>query len=182
MILLDVLIISIIVALLRGGKFRELTKIEFKRLEFIIIPFIFQYILVLAGEREIEWFSKWGSYLHLFSYVFLLIGIWYNKHIKAISIFGTGILINFIAILANKGQMPVSLWALKKAGMLNFLPLLTSKNYTIHTLLTSESKLKFLADIIPLPPPYPRPKVVSVGDVIMAVGVFFLIQRYMVKR
>ena len=78
--------------------------------------------------------------------------------------------------------MPVSLEALKKAGMAYLLPLLQSKTYIIHTLMNPKTRLKFLADIIPLPPPYPRPRVLSVGDIIMGIGVFFLIQNYMTEK
>jgi hypothetical protein len=78
--------------------------------------------------------------------------------------------------------MPVSVEALSRVGLLDVLPLLKSKTYVIHSVLTEHSRLKFLADVIPLPPPYPRPRVLSVGDIIMAVGLFILIQRGMLKK
>ena len=78
--------------------------------------------------------------------------------------------------------MPVSISALNRAGMMDVLPLLKSKTYVLHSLLNEGTKLKFLTDIIPLPSPYPRPRVLSVGDIIMAIGIFLLIQCSMVKR
>ncbi|MBE0477875.1 DUF5317 domain-containing protein [Candidatus Aerophobetes bacterium] len=178
--LLDVLVISIIIAFLRGGKLGNLAKIEFNKIVLIIIPFIIQYILVKGGERGVNFFEGWGIYMHILSYLILLTGIWYNRHIKEIGIFGVGIVLNFLVILLNKGQMPVCLEALEKVKMQDMLPLLESKSYVIHTIMDAKTKLKFLADIIPLPPPYPNPRVLSIGDVIMAVGVFLLIQNYMV--
>lgn len=180
--LFDVLIISFIVALLRGGRIGRLAKINFNKIGLIIIPFILQYLLVEAGKREVGWFEEWGIYVHFLSYVILLIGIWYNRQIKEMSIFGVGILLNFLVIAANKGQMPVSLEALERVGMQDMLPLLQSKAYTIHTALAPGTRLKFLADVIPLPPPYPRPRVISVGDMVMGLGIFLLVHNYMVGK
>jgi len=180
--LLDILVISLIIAFIRGGRFRKLAQLEVRRIELILIPFFIQYILVQIGERQIGWFEGWGQYLHLSSYVLLLSGIWCNRHLKEMWIFGIGVLVNFIVIAANGGQMPVSPVALEKAGMIQMLSILQSKSYVIHTVLDSRTKLKILADIIPLPPPYPRPRVVSVGDIIMGAGIFFLIQNYMTEK
>lgn len=180
--LLDILVISLIIAFLRGGRFRKLAQLKLKRIELIITPFFIQYILVQIGEREIGWFEGWGQYLHLSSYILLLSGIWYNRHIKEMWIFGTGVLVNFVVIAANGGQMPVSIEALEKAGMIQMLPILQSKSYVVHTVLSPQTRLKILADIIVLPPPYPRPRVVSIGDIVMGVAIFFLIQNYMTEK
>lgn len=180
--LLDILIISLIIALLRGGKIERLAEIKFRKVVFIITPFILQYALVEAGEREVGWLNHWGIYIHYTSYILLLVGIWYNRGIKEMRIFGAGILLNFLVITANNGQMPVSMEALEKAGMQDMLILLQNKSYVIHTLMVPGTKLKFLADVIPLPPPYPRPRVLSIGDVIMGAGVFLLIQNYMLGK
>lgn len=180
--LLDVLIISLIIAFLRGGKFKRLAEIDLRRIELIVISFVIQYIIVKAGESGATWIQKWGVYLYVSSYILLLLSIWYNRHIKEMLIFGVGIFINFVVIVANGGHMPVSLVALQKAGMAYMLPLLQSKSYIIHTLMDSQTKLKLLADVIPLPSPYPRPRVLSIGDVIMGIGVFFLIQNYMTEK
>jgi len=180
--LLDVLVISLIIGLLRGGKLTRLANLPLRRIELIILPFLIQYALVYFGERGLRLLENWGVYLYIFSYSLLLVAIWYNKHIREMKILGAGIAINFIVILANGGEMPVSVDALSRVGLLNILPLLRNKAYVIHTVLTESTRLKFLADVIPLPPPYPRPRVLSVGDIIMAVGLFMLIQRGMLKN
>ena len=180
--LLDVLVVSLIIGLLRGGKLTRLANLPLRRIELIILPFLIQYALVYFGGRGLRLLESWGVYLYIFSYSLLLVAIWYNKHIREMKILGAGIAINFIVILANGGEMPVSVEALSRVGLLNILPLLRSKAYVIHTVLTDHTRLKFLADVIPLPPPYPRPRVIGVGDIIMAIGLFILIQRGMLKK
>jgi len=180
--LLDVFFFSLAVALIRKGKLRRLADLPLKRIELIILGFLIQFGLVFFGQKGLSLLVKWGAYLHILSYLLLLVAMWYNWHIREMRIIGLGILINFIVILANGGQMPVSVDALLKAHLKDFLQLLSSKTYVIHTILGENTHLKFLADIIPLPPPYPRPRVLNIGDIIMAVGLFILIQRSMVQR
>jgi len=177
--LLEVMLISLIIGLLRGGKLRELAELPFKKVGLVIAAFFIQYILVFGGEREFSLFSNFGTYLHILSYLLLLVAIWHSRNIRGMKIIGLGVLINFIVILSNGGRMPVSVDALLKTGLDDMLPLLKCKSYAIHTILVPSSRLKFLSDIIPLPPPYPRPRVLNIGDIIMAIGVFILIQHGM---
>ena len=180
--LLDVMVYSLIIGLLRRGKLEGLADLPIKKVGLIISAFLIQFILVFFGERDFQLFSKIGVYLHIFSYILLLIALWYSREIKGMKILAVGVVINFIAVLANGGQMPVSAKALLKANMNDMLPLLNSRSYVVHTLLTEKSHLKFLADIIPLPPPYPRPRVLSIGDIVMSIGLFILIQRSMLRK
>ncbi|MEA1964723.1 MAG: DUF5317 domain-containing protein [Candidatus Aerophobetes bacterium] len=180
--LLDVMVFSLIVGLLRRGRWEGLANLPIKKVGLIISAFLIQYILVFFGERGFQLFSKIGVYLHIFSYVLLLMALLYSREIKGMKLIGIGVAINFIAILANGGQMPVSAEALLKADMNDMLSLLYNKSYVVHTLLTEKSHLKFLTDIIPLPHPYPKPRVLSVGDIVMSIGLFILIQCSMVKK
>jgi len=50
-----------------------------------------------------------------------------------------------------------------------------------HMLLTAETKLWFLADIIPLPVPF-LARVISIGDILIYVGIFYFIQKKMLPR
>ena len=82
-----------------------------------------------------------------------------------------GTLFNFAAIAANGFKMPVyvseQLFDVEAKKMF----LLSGKDL-VHTLLTEETKLKFLCDMITLHPPYPFPKAISLGDVFLLAGVF----------
>jgi len=179
--LIDALIVSLIVGFLRGGKFTNLANLSLRKIGWVVSAFLIQYILVYGGERSWKIFINWGVYLHILSYLLVLLAIWYNREIRGMKIIGTGVLVNFFVILANDGKMPVSVSALSWARLTKMLLLLENKAYVLHTILTEESRLKFLADVIPLPPPYPRPRVMSGGDIIMAIGLFILIQHSMLK-
>jgi len=177
--LLEVMLISLMIGILRGGRLTGLADLPFKKAGLAIAAFLIQYILVFFGERGSNLFLNSGVYLHIFSYLLLLVAIWYSRSIRGMKTIGAGVLVNFIVILSNGGRMPVSVDALSKTGLDDMLPLLKSKAYAIHTILVPSSRLKFLSDIIPLPPPYPSPRVLNIGDIIMAIGVFILIQHGM---
>jgi hypothetical protein len=118
----------------------------------------------------------------IFSYIVLLLAVWYNKTLKGIKIIALGIIFNFIVIVANGGHMPVLLSSLYKVGLNDFALVLKEGTYITHILISEETLFRFLADVIPLSPPSPDPSVVSAGDFLMFYGVFGLIQNAMLKK
>lgn len=86
-------------------------------------------------------------------------------------LFFLGALFNFAAIVANDFKMPVYVSELLSDVETKKMFLLSGKDL-VHSLLTEETKFKFLCDIITLHPPYPYPKTISVGDVFLLSGIF----------
>ncbi|MGI9585567.1 MAG: DUF5317 domain-containing protein [Acidimicrobiia bacterium] len=151
-----VLVISIVVGAMRGGKLRNLTEIRVKL--WWLLPLGF---LILAASNLITFEDERIAVgLVLASYVPLLVFVWLNRDLTGMWIAGLGILMNFTVILLNSG-MPVLAEAATISGLTGEL-VLDSK----HVLLTPETHLPFLADIIPLPR-----YVLSLGDVFLAIGV-----------
>jgi hypothetical protein len=78
--------------------------------------------------------------------------------------------------------MPILSSSLYRAGLDDFVLVLKEGTYITHTLISENTLCAFLGDVIPLPPPFPDPSVVSVGDFLMFYGVFNLIQNAMMKE
>ena len=51
-----------------------------------------------------------------------------------------------------------------------------------HEAMTEDTRLPFLGDIIRIPPPYPLPKILSIGDIFLIVGVFVFFQEGMTSK
>lgn len=102
-----------------------------------------------------------------------------NSDKKGIRIVLAGTILNFIPIILNKGRMPVSIKALEFSNLYTELTLLEEGRVLTHVLADNTTKLGILSDIIPIPKPYPLPKIISFGDILIAIGLFALIQRYM---
>ena len=182
MLYVYIIIISIIIGLLRKGKLSSLSQISLKRIELIVLACLIQAGLIFLWPKKVKFVLDYSSYLIIFSYIVLLLAVWYNKKLKGMKIISLGIILNVIVIVANGGHMPVLLSSLYKAGLNDFALVLKEGTYITHVLISEKTLFRFLADVIPLSPPSPDPSVVSAGDFLMFYGVFSLIQNAMAKR
>lgn len=86
---------------------------------------------------------------------------------------------NLAALLANGGLMPVSAEARVAIGHQATVDALATGSVVMGSkgvvLPAAQANLWPLTDIFVIPPPFPLPAVASVGDVLVAVGVGFLI-------
>ena len=162
--ILLVLVVAIVVGWLRGGRLRNLTEIRVRA--WWLLPLGF---LILAASSFVPGdYHELAVALVLISYIPLLIFVWLNREASGIWIAGVGILMNFTVITLN-GGMPVLEEAAMIAGETGDL-VLDAK----HVLLTEDTRMPFLADIIPLPG-----AVLSLGDVFLAIGVAVFLEDQM---
>ncbi len=172
------LIVAIIVALLRKGSFSRLAEFELNRLPFLLISAGLQFLLHALGARG--WMVEYAALIHGLSYVALLWMMLGNLQLRGMSLLTAGTILNFLVIAANGGRMPVWARGLELTGQEDMLLLLSADQSLTHQLMGDATVLGFLGDTLILPPPYPLPQVISIGDVIMALGLFILIQAAMV--
>jgi hypothetical protein len=182
MLYVYIIIISILIGLFRKGTLSNLTQISLKRIELLILACLIQGGLVFFGTRKVKIVLDYSSYALAFSYVVLLIAVWYNEKLKGMKIIALGIAFNFMVIVANGGRMPILLGSLYKAGLNDIALILKEGSHVTNTLISEKTLFRFLADVIPLPPPFPAPSVISVGDFLLFYGVFSLIQNAMLKK
>jgi hypothetical protein len=151
-----VIAVSIAVSLLRGGKLTNLSEIYARGWWLLFLGLAMQTAanFVSTSQREI------AVWLVLLSYAPLLVVVLLNQRLPGMWIVGVGILMNLTVIALNNG-MPVLPEAYELAGGKVGGLHLDAK----HVLLTGNSALPFLADIIPMPG-----SVISLGDVLLAVG------------
>src|SRR5919198_199460 len=102
--------------------------------------------------------------LHLASYISAALFVMANGRIPGIPLIGLGGALNFVAIAANGGVMPIRPEALTRAG-LSSVP-----NLFHNSAVVAAPRLPFLGDIFAVPAPLPFHNVFSAGDVLIAVG------------
>ena len=176
----EIALIAVALAFLRGGSLRRLQRTEFRHPLPIIACFLVQTAAMLLYDRipfVHDTFPIWIS----LSYLVLAYCCWQNRHLPGFLAFGAGLLLNFAVIALNDGRMPVSLAALEWAGLDEYIaPLL--EGVTKHQPLTQASYLPILSDVIPLKPPYAlSSRIVSVGDLLMTLGISRFLYRRMVE-
>ncbi len=177
-------ILSIAIAKLRGGKFKNLENVEIKGFYLIAISALLQLSLSLVKKTNLDLAEKINSnyliYIILTSYILLIIVAALNIKKFYIKLFLIGILLNLVVIMSNNGKMPVSITGLKGIYSETELP---QREFDIkHTNIGEDTKLRFLADIILVDRPYPLPKILSVGDLFIMGGVFFFFHTEMLRE
>ncbi len=118
-----------------------------------------------------------GAFVATHALVLAVVAINYRQ--AGLKMAGLGAALNLLALLANGGLMPVSPQARVLIGhqaAVNSLDLgaavVGSKGVVLFP---EEAHLWLLTDIFALPPPFPLPAVFSLGDLLVAVGLGYLI-------
>lgn len=161
--LATVLVLSMAIAVLRGGRMVNLGDIHLRSWWLLPLGFVLQ-----AGAEFIpKGASDWGVPLVLVSYVPLLALVLLNRQRPGLWLAGFGVLMNFAVIALNGGMPVLGEAALVASGFATGDPQLGA-GYK-HVLLDEASRLVFLADVIPLRVAN-YGQVISLGDVFLAVG------------
>lgn len=174
MVLLGVvLIIATAVAIGRGGHLKNLTMIELIAWPLLFLAGALQVAAELLSDQH-SWSQPAAVTLILGSYVLLLVVIYLNRDRTGLALAGLGVILNFAVIGLNSG-MPVSAEAAVLAGGSGGELVFDSK----HVALDVDSRLAFLADVIPV---RPFRQVLSIGDVFLAVGLGLFVEAELRSR
>ena len=173
---------SIVVGKLRGGSFSNMKDASLEKGYFFILGFMVEFATVYMASKGIVFFRDNILLIHCLSYLLLFIGIYFNRDSLAFKIIFIGVFLNFLVIMVNGGQMPVSGEAMVSIGLIDNMTDISDGKIITHALMDSHTVFRYLGDILVLAKPYPRPKVFSIGDVFMGLGIFLYIQEIMIKR
>ncbi len=165
--LLDVIIISFVIAFLRGGRLREVPK--FHKLLFLGISLLLQVCSAILPH--------WGGSFVSVAYIFTLLFFYFNREHEDIRILMFGWSLNALAIWTNNGRMPIDMEQAKKLPY-SLDGIINGTDFK-HSVLTEASHLPFLTDIMYMP--FPIARVFSIGDLFLMLGIFLLVQRIMNK-
>jgi len=164
--------LGIIVGFVRGGSLKTFGEAHLRAVWVVFGGVAFQVGAAAADGRDLRWLA-FALVLASFACVFAFAAL--NFQLPGMTLIALGSLCNFIVISAN-GGMPVSLDALQKVGLGNPFENGAAVKGAHHAL-TDASRLRFLADVIPI---NVVANVVSVGDILLWAGLLLLIQKLMV--
>jgi len=170
MILLIPMLLSLLVALLRGGNLLALENVHFKHSWLILTGLLVQVLIFSSWWESIPACAIWTPHMYVLSMTLLLLAVGLNHSVPGMAFLGMGLLLNALTISVNGGRMPASLWALQTAGFLpvgDVAPFWQSNN---SILMDENSRLRFLCDIFALPKSWPLANIFSVGDVLVSLG------------
>jgi MFS family permease len=119
--------------------------------------------------------------LHVASYLMILGFFALNARVPAFWLVGFGLVSNVCVIFANRGRMPVSAEAWQASGgdVSAFIPSGYSDN---NVLAGPHTHLWWLSDIFAVPPEIPLASVLSIGDLLIVVGMVAFVYRACTPR
>ncbi len=173
--LIETLILAIVISLISGGKLSRLGELDLREFWLVPLALLIQSGVYWAAVRGIGLGPSWVSpVLDTGSYFLLIIFTFRNRSLPGMRFISLGILLNVLVIGLNGGVMPVDPSFLPEASR-NAL----REGQGTHGLMTMKTHLSFLADRFYLDIPGLQKQVFSIGDVLLDIGIFFLIFRTM---
>lgn len=174
------------VALLRGGRFRNLAGLSIYWSALPLLALGLQIFVVYGPARADARPFSLPALLILASYGLLLVTALANRHLPGMAWLGLGATLNFFVILVNGGWMPVTAESLATAGLIDSPSALAAGQRVPFTkdvvMASQEMHLRWLSDLFVIPRAGLLSAVFSVGDAVMMVGLFRLIQAGMMNQ
>jgi hypothetical protein len=160
------IVLSVItIALLRGGSLHHIAALRLRWLPLVFGSLALQ-LLIFTPFRDVSLITAATPWIYILSMLLLVAWITMNRHIPGMLLMAAGLLFNLVALIANGGAMPVTPEAVQMAGVhIDFGDNGRYNNSIL--LLTSQTNLWLLTDIIPVP----FAGVFSIGDVLLTLGV-----------
>ncbi|MCM8711500.1 DUF5317 domain-containing protein [Clostridium sp. SYSU_GA19001] len=165
---IQALIIAVIIGYILKGSLKNIDASSIKGLYFVFTAFLIEFILIMLIRNQYLTRGIVTYVVNFIMYLLLFVFIYVNRRNKWIVLMGIGFLLNAIPIFLNGGAMPVSLSAVKAAGITQNV-----SSEGLYRLIDEGTKLAFLGDVIPVK--YPRPFAVSIGDIVGAIGLMLFV-------
>jgi hypothetical protein len=143
----------------------------------VFLAFIPQLLAVYLPTYRLNLPVGWAAVSIIGSQVLLLVFCWLNRHIPGIAILAAGLTVNLLVITANGGFMPISPETARRLvseKALESLEIGSRFGWKDVLLLPETTRLFFLSDFLLLPERFPYQVAFSPGDVLVAIGAFWL--------
>ncbi|MFA6711511.1 MAG: DUF5317 domain-containing protein [Candidatus Caldatribacteriota bacterium] len=180
MLYVIIIITSIIIGLLRGGELEKLFTISIEGVLIFATALLFRLGVWAFDLIGISGILTYSPYIIIISYFLLIYVSIHNIKLPGFKYIILGLILNGFVITLNGGSMPV----LVKQGAItniNNTGLLESGTRVVHSLMNDNTLFAFLGDVISIPKPFPDTSIISVGDIMILVGLFILIQKIMMS-
>src|SRR3989475_6119257 len=90
-----------------GGDVRRLSQLRIRHIEVLLAAFATKVAVALLGTAHSPIAVTAARPLNVIGAILLLVVVWFNRRIPGALIFGAGLTLNLVVILAFGGRMPV---------------------------------------------------------------------------
>ena len=167
--IIELTLVGLIIRYFKDKNFKFINNFNLKNVYFLFIIVIAK--LLVKNFFSIEFLSN--NYYLIDSIFLFLLSIFFFLNGKRLYICGLGTLLNSLVIFLNK-KMPVSENFAHLVMNYDKYEMIKNGKILSHGFIDNV-KLKFLSDIIPIPMPYIYPRLISIGDILISIGIFIYI-------
>ena len=173
MSLLVAAVIGILVGLALGGRLKNLGRLPLRWNALVFAALALQ-VVTFTPLNFLPW--DLVPALYLLSNSLAAAWVLRNLRVAGMPLISLGALSNLLAIAVNGGRMPVDRLLLARTRGQAFADAVAAGRMPTNAVISdSHTRLIWLTDRLVLPPPLPAPVVWSVGDLLIAAGVIWLI-------
>jgi DHA3 family macrolide efflux protein-like MFS transporter len=178
---LSVIALALVVGALAGGGLPRLAQLRLRWIWVLGVALALRVGSVILAANGMAGGLPLGL-AFICAYLLIFVWLWGNWRVPGLQVAAIGIGLNTLALLLNGGQMPIWSVAFAAAG---FTPA-DLGNDPFHFLLATGSPAEFVSrggifgDVVPIPLPVIR-DVLSIGDVLLAIGIFWAIVYSMIR-
>ncbi len=169
MILVYMMAVSVVIGYARGGRLKHYLENPLNGIVFPIAAFAIEAALPLLGVKFLAP-AVIAEYALLFLFVLL------NRKLRPAWLMAAGVVMNAMVIFANGFRMPVTP-VVQDPAFARFVEMVRSGDLIEYVLVDWNAPLWFLGDTIPITRVVPG--IASIGDLVLAAGLFWLIQLFM---
>ena len=177
------LVLGLAIGFARSGSLANLSTLPLKAVWLVFAGLVLQ-LLIFPTPWFDPLIQTGTEYFHFVSYGLIALFFIVNWRIWTLWLMAAGMVLNGLVITVNGGYMPASAAALEAAGKIEAAEQLRNVVDHIHanTVLMSENtQLNFLGDWLYVPAWVPLANAFSLGDLVLMVGIAWLIQSAMCK-
>jgi len=184
-VLLVAILLALVAGYLTGGSLAQVHHVRFRALPLFVGAAFVQVLIFtpLLGTREL--IHDYGPLIYIGTVLASLVAILLNLGVPGMKIMAAGAALNALVIIANGGYMPSTEEALDRAGKLETVERAEARDpgdgwvLTNSTIADDDTRLLFLGDVIAIPEGVPLANVISIGDVLLALGAAVAVLRVM---
>jgi len=172
--------IGLLLGKLNGGRLRYFERLSIRAWPLILAAFVLQIYPMFLGKDSL--YQRFQLYSYAISYLLLIICAALNLDQKGVWLILAGLLMNAAVVFLNQMRMPISFSGLERAGLQEMMQAIQKGEILYYIPLEGvKNWIRVLGKWIVIPKPYPFAKVVSIGDLLMTLGLIWWIRGNMVR-
>lgn len=176
---IEAVIIGLVIGGFRNGRMANITDMNIRGWYLILVSLILSLLPIFLGAYES--FMGISHYFLLASMIIVTIVVILNLDKKGVWIVLIGALYNMGIIIFNGFQMPVEMAGLVDAGLTSLHEGVADGSIPSYVASSAQGFMKIFTKFIIVPKPYPFPKILTIGDIIMSIGLIFMIVGEMMR-